>query len=168
MWYWTDKGFTARLQRAWDRLWKRATAETLSQCCVDLKATLPGSLSNTGLKDVVLGGFKAFLKGAAGVADVIPDPAGTIVKMIAGTGVKVMDVLDVSRPHSFSPRDSRLISQSKDIDDNKNDAKTLGGHIRSLVQAVIQYLPHKEGMPTDGVNEPRLEAALGDFLGYAA
>ena len=33
---------------------------------------------------------------ASGVADVIPDPFGKIVKSIADTGIDVMDVLDVS------------------------------------------------------------------------
>ena len=36
------------------------------------------------------------MKSASGVADLIPDPVGRIVKMVADTGIKIMDVLDVS------------------------------------------------------------------------
>lgn len=57
---------------------------------------LPNSTNpETKTKDVILGGFKLFLKSASGVADVIPDPVGKIVKVIAETGVRVMEVLDV-------------------------------------------------------------------------
>lgn len=301
--YRTDKAFTARLQRAWDRIWKRATTDTLSQCCDHIKAFLPPApdskdanahsvnpqdvgvepalplelhpttpcpqplispedqntiptldlpvlletstspehvaspsrsepaiqaplesssvsppptgtraadpslspfttsrtktrdsaaprpepalaqrpatptphvevhvanppvtTSETKTKDTVLGGFKVILKSASGVADVIPDPVGKIVKMIADTGIKVMDVLDVSVSDFRIQVQAELYLQ--DVNDNKDDAMKLGAHIRSLVQAIVQYLPHKKGMSEEGIEDVGLGNALDGFLRY--
>lgn len=61
-----------------------------------------GESSATGVtdagrgKDVFLGGLKLFLQRTVDVAEGIPDPIGKIVKAIAGTGVGIMGLLEVS------------------------------------------------------------------------
>ena len=38
--------------------------------------------------------------------------------------------------------------------------------MRSLVQAIVQYLPHKDGMSNQGIEDAALVTVLNQFLRY--
>ena len=87
--------------------------------------------------------IQGVLKVATDVKDIVGEPAGPIIGLLAGTGLTIIEMLNVSSLGEFAAANTNHLLIAKDMEDNREDAVDLGLRISELLQIVAGFLENR-------------------------